>query len=66
MIDPNWPFDAKWTDAELALMRHDAIRLEADIGNVIEKFTCDECSVRHECSLVFDGYNTDGDCLAMK
>lgn len=32
----------------------------------IDKFTCDECGARFRCALVFDAYNTDGDCLAEK
>lgn len=29
-------------------------------------FTCDECSHAPLCTLSFDGYNTDGDCLLSK
>lgn len=28
--------------------------------------TCDFCGDRHTCEFAYDGYNTDGDCLAMK
>jgi len=28
--------------------------------------TCIHCLDRNECSLAWDPYNTDGDCLAMK
>jgi hypothetical protein len=31
-----------------------------------DKFTCDECGVAPTCTLVFDWYNTNGDCLAEK
>jgi len=31
-----------------------------------EAFTCDDCDARHRCTLVFDWYNTDGDCIAEK
>jgi hypothetical protein len=30
------------------------------------KFTCDGCRAAPRCSLAFDPYNTDGDCLAGK
>lgn len=29
-------------------------------------FTCDDCGARFTCTLVFDLYNIDGDCLAEK
>jgi len=31
-----------------------------------ESYTCDTCEARYICPLVFDGYNTDGDCLMSK
>ena len=30
------------------------------------KFTCDGCPAAKKCSWVYDLYNTDGDCLALK
>jgi hypothetical protein len=32
----------------------------------IERFTCDECPIAATCTLAFDPYNQDGDCLADK
>jgi hypothetical protein len=32
----------------------------------IESFTCDGCGGVNICKYAFDGYNTDGDCLAEK
>lgn len=29
-------------------------------------FTCDDCPSNGGCEYAFDGYNTDGDCLAIK
>lgn len=29
-------------------------------------FTCDSCPTAPTCRLAFDGYNTNGDCLAEK
>lgn len=29
-------------------------------------FTCDSCSFAPKCTLAFDFYNTDGDCLYSK
>jgi len=31
-----------------------------------EKYTCDECSITRTCTLAYDLYNTNGDCLADK
>lgn len=33
---------------------------------MVEKFTCNRCSIRFECNCVFDVYNIDGDCLMEK
>lgn len=29
-------------------------------------FTCDSCDLKHKCSLAYDFYNTNGDCLLGK
>lgn len=31
-----------------------------------KSFTCDDCGLRATCPLVFDLYNTEGDCLMDK
>lgn len=31
-----------------------------------KEYTCDGCALAPTCSLVFDGWNTDGDCLYIK
>jgi len=41
-------------------------RLKEATGEIITEFTCDDCDSRFTCCYVFDIYNTDGDCLAMK
>lgn len=34
---------------------------------VIEKFTCNKCDAEaNGCEFAFDGYNTNGDCIAIK
>ena len=43
-----------------------AIRSHVVSVHDVAKFTCDTCSARFKCELVFDPYNTDGDCLAEK
>jgi len=64
-IDPN----NKWSDleplTEEQLVEHRkkmTKRSEFDP----EYYTCDQCQDRYVCPLVFDLYNTDGDCLASK
>jgi hypothetical protein len=67
-LDP--PLD----DERLATLR--ATGLEMDdyySGGVLRErvelgggYTCDTCSARFTCPLVFDDYNTDGDCLMSK
>jgi hypothetical protein len=32
----------------------------------IESYTCYDCPLWQKCEFAFDGYNTDGDCLAEK
>lgn len=58
------------TDAELAADRKlqlDHLQRLIVIDNPAAfEYTCDRCSDNRVCVLVFDGYNTDGDCLASK
>jgi len=35
-------------------------------GPTPASFTCDDCELAPRCTLVFDLYNTDGDCLLEK
>ena len=55
------------TDEQLANERKLIVKehLE-DFGKEIESFTCDNCDRSNICWLVFDPYNTDGDCLCDK
>lgn len=59
-----WPMNRNHREADLAAMRAASIvRQELPTDTV---FTCDNCAERLQCDLVFDGYNTNGDCLADK
>lgn len=31
-----------------------------------DRYTCNDCPLNKKCSLAFDPYNTDGDCLLDK
>jgi len=33
------------------------------LGHTFEYITCDKCDIKKTCTLAFDLYNTDGDCL---
>lgn len=51
-----------WTDRELEYMRKRSNEVDPEgLG-----FTCDDCGAKRNCALVFDPYNTNGDCLAEK
>lgn len=52
------------TDEEVEKLR---FRMISEMGGEPDGgFTCDKCTFRNSCELVFDWYNTDGDCLAEK
>lgn len=44
----------------VAKIRLDVVRAHGEPKN---GFTCDDCGARFTCTLVFDMYNTNGDCL---
>ncbi len=66
-VDPSDPF--RWsrasTRAELGRYRLSVIESSDRLGKITE-FTCDNCADAAWCTLAFDPYNTDGDCLASK
>lgn len=62
-----WMREKPLTVEELARYRDDALAHFAKHGiSVPDMFTCDSCADRFVCKLVFDAYNTDGDCLMEK
>lgn len=59
---PEWRHDR--TDEQLKRVRENAIKdMEAHGFHTPEEFTCDTCDVKNFCSLAFDIYNTNGECL---
>lgn len=54
------------TEVELAAYRARVVEMYRERIGAIDKFTCDDCGARFTCLLVFDAYNTDGDCIAEK
>ena len=65
MGDDFW-YETPITDEQVAELRAWMIRNPIGNSGATRGFTCDDCGARRQCSLVFDSYNTDGDCLAMK
>lgn len=64
--EDQWLWDSPRTAEELAAARkasieHPQVGLPSDTT-----FTCDGCHLVSKCTLAFDSYNTDGDCLLSK
>lgn len=53
------------TEEELARVRARSIA-HAKEHDYSYNFTCDDCGARFSCTLAYDLYNTNGDCLAEK
>lgn len=58
------------SEDELAKLRkaaYETLKERGDIERGFERnFTCDECEAACRCRWVYDLYNTEGDCLALK
>jgi hypothetical protein len=68
-IDPifkPWMRETPLTDEEVERLRKRAMADYSKMGYGPGKFTCDDCVDKRICTLAFDLYNTDGDCLMMK
>lgn len=68
--DPNdeWSYDIPLSPDEVqeyAKWRLEEMR-EVEPYFQIEQFTCLNCSHAPKCKLLYDSYNTQGDCLASK
>lgn len=61
----SWTFATPATAEELAIEREDAASQLRFLSfeNWDGTFTCDGCIRAPICTLVYDLYNTDGDCL---
>jgi len=55
-----WKFKQPWGHQSLVMLR------EALTDLPLGELTCDNCATAPKCSLVFDAYNTNGDCLLEK
>ena len=65
-----WTREDPVSEGYLQHMRIGAVRELVQDGLVDEpetfKYTCDACDRRYVCKLVFDAYNTNGDCIWVK
>jgi hypothetical protein len=64
LTEDNITLKVPYTEEQLAKIRTEMLELGKAYN--IESFTCDDCGARYRCSLAFDLYNTQGDCLAEK
>jgi len=54
------------TDEALAELRKRRIKGADGYMTIESWFTCDNCKLNRRCTLAFDPYNLDGDCLLDK
>jgi hypothetical protein len=54
----------KLTEEQVAEERRRLTLLNGHPEDVV--YSCDSCGGRNDCAYAFDGYNTNGDCLAEK
>lgn len=60
------PYAIDSTDAQdRAALKTTRLRL-VEAGSAAGRLTCEDCDGRKRCEYAFEGYNTDGDCLATK
>lgn len=60
--EDEWMYVRDLTDDELADVR--ALQIESNHDT--DGYTCDTCQLARRCTLAWDQYNTDGDCLLEK
>lgn len=62
-----WVAESLEAKRKLLVLRQESVKhLRLVVGYDVERFTCDDCSGAPDCDYAFDGYNTNGDCLAEK
>ena len=65
LVDDSYTLACPRTEEELNAYRT-AIDTAAQADGYAAGDNCDGCARRHVCTLVYDPYNTDGDCLYIK
>lgn len=67
MAETPWLRKVPLTPDQLADIRKEKIVFAAELlKEPPTQFTCDGCKIADICKLVFDSYNTNGDCLYEK
>lgn len=70
--DDQWsPLEPPLTEDQLSKAREASLSLQTEDSPLLfsadgREFTCDGCASRYICPLVFDWYNTGGDCIMEK
>lgn len=65
-VPKKWAVEPR-TPAQISKLRAESkVHLDIIYGHIVDVFTCDDCTAAQTCSLAFDGYNTNGDCLLSK
>jgi len=62
-IDDPWLLQEPRTSEQVAALRKEKIAFYGPHVSIPETFTCDGCGLVNVCTLAFDPYNSDGDCL---
>lgn len=65
--DNRWLWAQPLTAEQLAALRKRRVAIASEMrGEAPAEFTCDQCTLAPRCTLAFDAYNVDGDCLYEK
>ena len=65
LLDDPYTYARPRTEEELEAIRNEIDDRMGEMG-YSSGDTCNDCARRYVCTLVFDPYNTDGDCLYSK
>jgi len=62
--EDQWLRKEPLTQEQLSTFRKEQVERAGQVLKTApDKFTCDGCGLASVCTLAFDSYNTDGDCL---
>lgn len=68
LLDPEdeWLFAKERTEEEVQADRESMFGIMAEFKTPYEYITCDKCVLRLRCTIAYDTYNTNGNCLLEK
>lgn len=58
-----WVRPVPLTERQIAAFSDGIKHVLTEMGDTYKYITCDDCTINSTCTLAFDIYNTDGDCL---